>query len=253
MGSTEEDKDREQAVEPLAEIDPGLAVVIKHRLRVRIVAIAHLRPISPSEFAEESGCTLKQASDHFQALTKADFLELVEKVGVRGTVRHMYRATRRAYVSAADWNQLGKPVLGELGAEILRDFNARVTDAMDAGTFYNRPNTVLAWLALMLDDVSWPEFIDVLVWAYREVKKLEVETNARRNKGEKHNCISVTFGIAGFESPKESERKTKGDRRNKPVRKARSMQGESKGNGKTKKAGREKGKGADQEQKRRKK
>lgn len=211
-GGGEENRGRELVAEPLAEIDPDLAVVIKHRLRVRIIAIAHQRLISPSEFAEESGCTLKQASDHFQALTKVDFLELVETVNVRGTIRHMYRATRRAYVSAADWSQLGKPFLEEMGAEILRDFNARVNDALNAGTFYNRPNTVLAWLALVLDDISWPEFIDVLVWGYKEVKRFEVETTERRAKGEDHGCIPVTFGIAGFESPKESERKEKGKR-----------------------------------------
>lgn len=224
-GSSGKDDRSELFAEPLAEIDPDLAVVIKHRLRVQIIAIAHQRPISPSEFSEESGCTLKQASDHFQALTKADFLELVDRVNVRGTVRHMYRATRRAYVSAADWSQLGKPVLEEMGAEILRDFNARVNDAMDAGTFYNRPNTVLAWLALMLDDVSWPEFIDVLVWGYKEVKRFEVETAERRANGEDHGCIPVTFGIAGFESPKESERKGKGTGKSERARKPKPAQG----------------------------
>ncbi len=198
---------QESAREPLAEIDPDLAVVIKHPLRVRIVAISHQRLTSPSEFAEESGCTLKQASDHYQALIKADFLELVETIEVRGTIRHMYRATRRAYVSTADWSQLGKPVLEAMGAEILRDFNTRVTAAMDAETFYFRPDTVLAWLALVLDEISWPEFIDVLVWTFKEVKRFEVETTERHARGEGQGCISVTFGIAGFESPTESERK----------------------------------------------
>lgn len=195
---------------PPAFVDPNLAVVIKHPIRAQIVAIAHQRAISPSEYAKESGISLSTASGHFKALRDADFLELVEEVPVRGTVKHMYRATRRAYISASDWGKLGDAIQKSMGAAVLQDFNGRVTDALESGTFQSRDDVVLVWLALVLDEISWPKFIEVLTWAISEARELEVETVERRTDGKSEGCFPVTFGVAGFESPKESERSKAG-------------------------------------------
>lgn len=87
-------REQSEPAEPPAFIDPDLAMVIKHPLRAQIVALAHQRLISPSEFAEGTGISLSAASGHFKALSKVDFLELVEEVKVRRAVKHMYRATK---------------------------------------------------------------------------------------------------------------------------------------------------------------
>lgn len=185
-------------------IDPDLAVVVKDPLRVQIVAIALQRPISPSEFAREFDCDVGIVSYHFRILRDKGFLELVEEVGVRGSVKHLYRATKRAYLSAADWDQLGGRVRGAVSGAVMQDFNARVAQAIEAGTLDSHSDRALYWVALDLDEVSWPKFTKMMMRAIEEAKELEVETVERRAKGKSKQAIPATFGIAGFESPPES-------------------------------------------------
>jgi DNA-binding transcriptional ArsR family regulator len=191
-----------------ALIDPDLAVVVKDPLRVQIVAIALQRPISPSEFAREFDCDVGIVSYHFRILRDKGFLELVEEIGVRGSVKHLYRATKRAYLSAADWGQLGDS-LGDVSGAILQDLNARVAQAAEAGTLEARSDSALYWVALDLDEVSWPKFTEMLMRTIEGAKELEVETVERRAKGKSKEAVPATFAIAGFESPPKSGKKRK--------------------------------------------
>jgi hypothetical protein len=189
-------------VELASVVDPDLAVVIKHPLRVQIIAVAHQREISKSEFAKEAKISLKESIGHFDALIESNFLELTRKEGVGSAVKYMYRATKRAYFSVIDWGRLGKEVQKGMGEAVLADLNGRVTDALEAGTFQARDDTVLYWLGLSLDEQSWPEFVKILTWAIQEVHELCVDTANRRANGEDQGrSFPVTFGVAGFESP----------------------------------------------------
>jgi DNA-binding transcriptional ArsR family regulator len=188
-------------------IDPHLAVVIKDPLRVQILAIAIQRPLSPSEFAKESGCSLSASAYHFKVLKDHGFIELVENVPVRGTYRHMYRATKSGFISNNDWGQVAQAFRPGVAGAILQDFNNRVTQAMETETLYSRDDACLYWAPLNLDEIGWSRLTEMIAWAIEEAKEYEVETVNRRNKGENDDCISVTFAIAGFESPKERERK----------------------------------------------
>lgn len=210
---------RAKIEEPPAVIDPGLAMVIKRPVRVQIVAVAHQRLISPIEFAEEHGYPVTYISSHFRALVDADFLELVEEVKVRGVVKHMYRATQRAFLSNVDWGQLGKPVQDAWSKAFVQDLEGRIADAAEADTLNSRDDRCLFWVAMTLDEISWPEFTKMMAWAVQEGRELGVETANRQAKGEGKGCVPVTFAVLGFESPKESERKSKPKYRRKGSRK----------------------------------
>lgn len=197
-------------------IDPNLSVVVKDPLRVQILAVAMQRPISPSEFAHESGCSLGAAAYHFRTLVKHGFLELVELIPVRGSTKHMYRATKSGYISDHEWGKVEQALRPGIAGAILQDFNNLVTQAMEAGTFSARDDTCMYWESLVLDEVSWPKFVAMLAWAVSEAKECEVETVQRRASGESHETIPVTFAIAGFESPAESESKAKAKRKRSP-------------------------------------
>lgn len=193
-------------IEFAAVVDPQLAVVIKHPRRVQLIAIAHQRAISPSEFAKEAGISLKAAIGHFDALTESDFMELSKKVMERGAVKHMYRATKRAYFSVIDWSKLGKTIQKGMGEAVLADLIGRVTDALESGTFQARDDVVLYWLSARLDEESWPEFVKLLAWVIKEVGLLSEDTAQREANGTgKGRSFPVTFGIAGFESPEYEE------------------------------------------------
>ncbi len=194
-------------------IDPNVSVVVKDPLRVQILAVAMQRAISPSEFARESGCSLGAAAYHFRILVRHGFLELVELVPVRGSAKHMYKATKSGFISDHEWGQVARALRPGIAGAVLQDFNNRVSQAMDAGTFSARDDACMFWKSLTLDEVSWPKFVGMLTWAIAEAKEFEVETVQRRAKGESHETIPVTFAIAGFESPATEEVKAKPKRK----------------------------------------
>lgn len=226
---------QKKELQPPAFIDPDLAMVIKNPIRAQIVALAHQRTISPSEYAEGSGISLSAASSHFKVLVTHDFLELMEEVKVRGAIKHMYRATKRAYFTATDWGKLGEEIQKGMGAAVLSDFNGRVTQALEAGTFQGRDDVVLFWLGLTLDEETWPEFIKILAWAISEVRELGVATVEHQAHGDPKGSFPVTFGIAGFESPDGERRKgatPKQGRETRPKTKKRKDKGKGRSKGK---------------------
>ncbi len=204
-GETKKARDRAEGL-----IDPNLNVVVKDPLRVQILAIAIQRSISPSEFSRESGCPLNTTSYHFKVLLKHGFIELVDHVQVRGATKHMYRATKSGFISDKDWGQVAQAVRPGIAGAILQDFNARVVQSMESGSFYSRDDACMFWMPLALDEHTWPKFVEMLSWAIAEAKEFEVETVKRRADGKEDSCIPVTFAIAGFESPTAAEVKAKG-------------------------------------------
>lgn len=210
-------KAREQAA---GIVEPSVSIVVKDPLRVQILAIAIQRPISPSEFARETKCPLSTSSYHFRVLRDYGFLELVEKVAVRGSTKHMYRATKSGYISDTDWGQVSQALRPGVAGAALNDFNVRVTQALEWGTFYARDDSYLLWAPIVLDEVAWSEFVGVMAWAYHEVQQLEIASVERRAQGEDNGCIPATFAIAGFESPTAQEIKAKTKRKRKGAKRA---------------------------------
>jgi hypothetical protein len=212
-------------------VDSSYAILVKYRVRGQIVAIGHRRLISPSEFARERGLDLGYVSRHFRALRNAGFLEFVKGIKVRGSTMHMYRSTKRAVFTKVDWAKLGEAVQSEMAPGVVQDLNIAFTEAMETGTFYRHDDVMLFWLSLMLDEVSWPEFIKILAWGIEEVKELAEDTVNRHANGETVGCFPAAFAIAGFELPTESERK-RASRQGKPkAAKRKPAKGRGKGKG----------------------
>jgi DNA-binding transcriptional ArsR family regulator len=188
-------------------VDPSYAVLVKYKVRGQIVALGHRRLISPSEVAREFDLDLPFVSRHFRVLRKAGFLELVKEEEIGGVIKHYYRSTKRALFTTVDWGKLGEAVQEEMAPGVVQDLNVAFREAMETGTFYRHDDVVLFWLSLMLDKVSWPEFVKILAWAIEEVKELAEDTVNRHANGETEGCFPAVFAAAGFELPTESERK----------------------------------------------
>jgi hypothetical protein len=201
-------------------IDPNIGIVTRDPLRVQIVSLATQRQIAPSEFAREAGIALNVASYHFRVLRKHGFLEVVARIKVRGSIKHMHIATKSGFISDADWGQLEQALKPGVAGQALQDFNVRVGQAMEAGTIYLHPDMCLYWAPGNLDEIAWPEFVSLMAWAREEFKRFDIDTVERRAKGESHESFPVTFAIAGFQSPttkqlKQAERKRKGKQKRK--------------------------------------
>ncbi len=182
-------------------VDPKLSILTKDPLRIQIVAIATQRPISPSEFAREAEIPLNVASYQFKVLRENGFLEIVDLVAVRGSTKHMHVATKKAFISDAEWGEVSEALKPGVAGAILQDFNGRVSEAMETRTLYERDDACLYWAPRCLDMIAWLELIGVISWAIAESQRLEEDTIKRRAGGESEDAFPSTFAVAAFVSP----------------------------------------------------
>jgi DNA-binding transcriptional ArsR family regulator len=195
-------------------IDHRLTKALGHPMRCAILAVANLRPISPSQYAREFGAPLSSVSYHFRRLLEFDCIELVEEVPVRGSHEHVYRGSRRGLVTDANWKALGKSVQAGVRVAGLQDFIARSLRAVAADTFDSREDATFYWKAGSMDEIGWTKFTAALRRLIEEVDAIEVESVERRAEGAGSECFPMTFAVSGFESPKESDqRKKRGKKR----------------------------------------
>lgn len=193
--------DRERTTD---RTDQRLTEALVHPLRVRILALANQRPISPAEFSEELGLPLSNVAYHFRVLNEFGLIELARERSSRGCSEHLYRGARRAVVSDADWQPLGEAVQAGVSLATLQDFNGRVAEAMAAGTFDAKEDSHFTWTAMSLDQQGWRDLVAVMATAYREALGIEVEAVERMARSGEEP-MPATFALAGFESPKEKK------------------------------------------------
>lgn len=218
-GDTQRARERAEGI-----IDPSLSVITRDPLRVQIVAIATQRPISPSEFSREAGIALNVASYHFKVLRQHEFLEIVEKVPVRGSRKNMHVATKKGFISDSDWGQVEQALRPGVAGAILQDFNGRVSQAIVTGTLVERDDACLYWAPRCLDEMAWAELVEIISWCIEESERLEQDTIKRRADGKSNDGFPATFAIAGFPSPtpsqvKRAKGKVKAGAKIKPKRK----------------------------------
>jgi DNA-binding transcriptional ArsR family regulator len=202
------------------------------RLRVRIMGVGMKHLTSPSDFSRETGEDLSKVSYHFRVLRDKDYLELVEEVPVRGSTKHMYRATRRAYVKDAEWKLYNAAIKAGFRTATLQDFVAAAAEAILVGTFDAKDDSNFSWKALLVDEQGWIDMVRIMKRAYDEVMGVEVESADRAAKLGAA-LFPVVFAIAGFESPEKDEAHEDGEREKKKKKKTtKKKPGSKRGKGK---------------------
>lgn len=186
---------------------PNFAFIAADPLRAKVVAVALQRLYAPSEFARDEGIGLSAASYVFKRLREKAILEMVEKVQVRGTVKHMHRANEAAFVSDADWGELADALRPLFTGTILEDFSRRVTKAIETGHLFERNDFALYWAPQDLDEIAYKEQVEIVNWTIEESKRLVCDTVQRRANGEspEGGSVPVTFAVASFRSPTHKE------------------------------------------------
>ncbi len=172
-----------------------------HPTRLQILAVAHQRPISPSEFAKSHDMPIGTAAHHFRKLVEYGALKLVKKEPASGSVRHMYVGTMRAIYMESEWPTLSESRQSGLVSATLEDFVGVTVDAIESGGFNNRDDFVFTWDEVELDEVAWKKLGEMLRLVWKKVPSLEEETAARKNQGNSDG-FTVVVGLAAFELPK---------------------------------------------------
>jgi DNA-binding transcriptional ArsR family regulator len=98
--------------EEVHPVDSSAATkVIAHPLRVRILVLLNERPAAQSDLALQLETDPGSLGYHLAVLRKQGIVEVAEVQQKRGIARHIYRATRRQYLTDESWRRMGQPGL----------------------------------------------------------------------------------------------------------------------------------------------
>jgi len=187
-------------------IGPELAKALSNRWRCQIISEVGIRPLSPSQFVEEVGGSMTHISRCFRDLAEWGFLEVFEeRNGGRrgGGVERIYRSTRRPYFDAPTWEALPQVVRAGISQFVLTTYFARVSEALEAGTFDAEIDRHLSWTQVVIDRAAWREtggaLDDVLVWLP------ELESQSLERTEDVEDLIPTTVGLAAFRAAPKSQ------------------------------------------------
>ncbi|HEX5609037.1 MAG TPA: winged helix-turn-helix domain-containing protein [Solirubrobacterales bacterium] len=175
--------------------------VLRHPLRVRIVAACSQREVTPREIADLEKIHPKTTRNHFRVLENAGYLRRVREETVRGVRRVFYRADRLAVITDDEFGRMTTGQQHHLSEAVIRDFFARCWESLEAGTLDARDDSHLTWIPFQLDEPGWRDLMSELAQMLDRSTEIQAESSARlRKSGEQP--IPTTFALAGFESPR---------------------------------------------------
>ena len=160
-------------------IDELIAFVVKHPIRVDVLAILNERVASPSEIAVLIGENVSKVGHHVKELFEAGCLELVKEEKVRGAIEHFYRPSLRPNISDAEWAKLSDESRAELSGLVFQAIMAEGLGALRADTFDSRLNRHLSWRVVNVDEQGFNELADDKAESLVEVERIEARSDGR--------------------------------------------------------------------------
>lgn len=145
-------KKREKAKENFGRpVHEQLVKGISHPVRLQCLTILAERVISPRELAEELNEDLSNVSYHVRVLSELELIELVHEEPVRGAVAHYYKAVERPLLSLEQWEEMPHGVRKAFSVLNWDVLIKNATQAIESGTFDNRPDRHLTRTPLLVD------------------------------------------------------------------------------------------------------
>ncbi len=197
--------------EPFVPLPVRLSKVLADEVCMRIVEESNRREMSAPRFHSEfGGDSIAGIRRRFKKLAEIALLREVEtRTGGRrrGASEKFYRATVPAVSDdqGGPWADVPAQLADTEAWRTFEELSAQVREAMRAGTFDARDDGCLAWSLLQLDAQGWMGVLadlDALrVFVLGEQGRAEA-----RMKKSGETPVTMTVALAGFESPKESER-----------------------------------------------
>lgn len=186
-----------------------MAKVFSDSLRIQILAELNVREMSPKQFFDEfGGGTLSRVSRAFEVLNEYGWLDQTrtETGGRRrGAVEHFYRATGPAMFEEDTWSEVPDVMKNIFTWRAFLTLGERVKEALEAGTMDAREDRHFTWMPLRLDQKGWEAVMGRLLALFYFLYEEQEAANARMaESGE--DPIPMTVALAGFESPKDTEK-----------------------------------------------
>jgi len=171
------------------------------RLRIRIVAVCHLRNVTPKEIASEERLPPATVQYHFNVLEQEGWIRICRRERVGNVVRNWYTADRLKIVRDREFEQMNEQQRFETSEGVLKHYLKICKLALGTGTLDARPDSQLSQILMDLDKKGWTDVQKTLDVCLERVLEHRVEADMRiRDSGEEP--IPTVVHLGGFEVPR---------------------------------------------------
>lgn len=181
-------------------VEQIVAKAFAHPLRVQILIILNERVASPNLLAQELDQSLNLVAYHVRVLEKYDCIELVDTKQRRGATEHFYRATRRQFLSDAEWSRLPQVLRPGVSGAMLKAAFDDIEEAVVKGTMDEIDDRHLSRTPMVVDKQGWGEVASLLAETLDRVLEIQAQSSGRLAAGDEPGMLSKVE-IMHFKSP----------------------------------------------------
>jgi hypothetical protein len=183
-------------------VEQIVAKAFAHPLRVQILIILNERVASPNLLSQELDQSLNLVAYHVRVLEKYDCIELVDTKQRRGATEHFYRATRRQFLSDAEWARMPQALRPGLSGAMLKAVFDDIEEAVSRGTFDELEDRHLSRVPMVVDKQGWGDVSELLLGTLDRLLEIQAESSARIANGEEPGMLTKVE-MLHFKSPAE--------------------------------------------------
>lgn len=181
-------------------VEQIVAKAFAHPLRVQILIILNERVASPNMLAQDLDQSLNLVAYHVRVLEKYDCVELVDTKQRRGATEHFYRATRRQFLTDAEWARLPEVLRPGISGAMLKSAFQDIEDAVRAGTMDEIEDRHLSRTPMVVDRQGWSETATLLSETLDRLLEIQAESSGRLAESKEEGILSKVE-IMHFKSP----------------------------------------------------
>jgi Helix-turn-helix domain len=181
-------------------VEQIVAKAFAHPLRVQILIILNERVASPNLLAQELDQSLNLVAYHVRVLEKYDCIELVDTKQRRGATEHFYRATRRQFLTDAEWSRMPEVLRPGIAGAMLKSVFQDVEEAVSSGTMEEVEDIHLSRTPMVVDQQGWSDVASLLSDTLDRLLEIQAEASARIAEGDETGILSKVH-MLHFKSP----------------------------------------------------
>ncbi|HEY2717959.1 MAG TPA: winged helix-turn-helix domain-containing protein [Solirubrobacterales bacterium] len=182
------------------DVEQVVAKAFAHPLRVQILIILNERVASPNLLAQELDQSLNLVAYHVRVLEKYDCIELVDTKQRRGATEHFYRATRRQFLSDAEWSRMPDVLRPAVSGAVLQSIFGDIEEAVRSGTMNERDDFHVSRTPMIVDKQGWEETATLLESTLDTLLEIQAQSSERLAKGDGESLLSKVE-LLHFKSP----------------------------------------------------
>ncbi|HEY1852950.1 MAG TPA: hypothetical protein VGG40_00055 [Solirubrobacterales bacterium] len=137
---------------------------------------------------------------HVRVLEKYDCIELVDTKQRRGATEHFYRATRRQFLSDAEWSRMPEILRPAVSGAILQSIFGDIEEAVKSGTMDELDDVHVSRTPMIVDEQGWEETAKLLEGTLDRLLEIQTESSARLASGDQKGLLSKVE-LLHFKSP----------------------------------------------------